>query len=255
MSRVFYPSVVLLFCFAATLFADHHGEKQYIELRYYYAKTNDGLAEIDAYLEHALVPALNRSGAQNVGVFRPDGGRSDAMRIVVIAHDSIGQFAALPEKLSADATYQAAAKEYMAKNDTTPLARIQSELLYAFDCWPKLKVPKRSTTEERIFELRIYESANERLGNLKVEMFNSGEVPIFLDSGVMPVFMGQAVAGDKMPNLTYLTVYEDQSAKDKAWEAFRAHPDWQVLKKVEKFQGTVSKIHKINLVPTAASQL
>ena len=95
----------------------------------------------------------------------------------------------------------------------------------------------------------------EKKGQLKVEMFHSGEVPIFLDSGVAPVFMGQALIGDKMPNLTYMTVYDNHTARESAWKKFSAHPDWQVLKEVKKYQNTVSKIHKSDWIPKSYSEL
>ena len=37
-----------------------------------------------------------------------------------------------------------------------------------------------TTNKNRVYELRTYESAHEKLGQLKVDMFNNGEVPIFL---------------------------------------------------------------------------
>ena len=116
---------------------------------------------------------------------------------------------------------------------------------------PKQKEDGRA----RLFELRIYESPTEKFGALKVEMFNSGEVPIFLDSGIMPVFMGQALIGDKMPNLTYMTAYDGEAERKAAWKKFVAHPDWQTLKAVEKYQGTVSTIHKSDWRPKSYSQL
>ena len=237
--------------------ADHHEEsKQYIELRYYHLKSQDAAKEADAYLSNALVPALNRAGVKQVGLFKEQEEKEQPLRLLVIAHDKISDFATLNRRLGKDQKYQEDAASYMGHmKKTTPLARIRSELLYSFDCWPKLKRPALSEDDGRIFELRIYESSTEKYGDLKVEMFNSGEVPIFLDCGVLPVFMGQAVAGDKMPNLTYMTAYEDAEAKGKAWKNFVVHPDWKVLSKVEKYKGTVSKIHKIDLVPMAASQL
>jgi hypothetical protein len=134
--------------------------------------------------------------------------------------------------------------------------RIESELLIGFDCWPQVAVSEQAKAQQpRLFELRTYESATEQLGHLKVEMFNSGEVDIFLDCGIDPVFMGQAVIGDKLPNLTYMTVYDNAAARDAAWQKFLAHPDWQTLKAVAKYQGTVSKIHKSDWVPKPYSDL
>jgi len=121
---------------------------------------------------------------------------------------------------------------------------------------PRVKIPELTRqNRDRVFELRTYESPTEHLGDLKVEMFNSGEVPIFLDCGILPVFLGQAIVGDLMPSLTYMTVYSSMEAKAKAWGKFPKHPDWLKLKEIPKYKGTVSKIHKWILVPVKGSQL
>ena len=250
-------AVFLLMTMTPAALADHHKEgKQYIELRYYTANSVEAAEELDSYLVDALVPALNRAGCESVGVFREEKTSSEPLRLVVIAHNKIDDFAGLNQKLAEDKTYQSTATSYMQRNKKqSPLIRIRTELLSSFDCWPALKDPTEEGETDKIYELRIYESSNEHFGNLKVEMFNAGEVPIFLDSGIMPVFMGQAVAGDVMPNLTYMTVYDNQAAKDKGWGNFRKHPDWKTLSSKPKYKGSVSKIHKINLVAVKGSQL
>lgn len=252
------PMALLFFTFLGSLcMADHHeGDKQLIEVREYRLTSPDETSKFDAYLTQALLPALNRAGSSTVGVFREEVEQEQPLRYVIFAHNTLADFKACNHKLAADDVYQTAAADYMALGQKqTPLVRIRTELLDSFDCWPNLKTPELAENPSRIFEMRVYESTNERFGNLKVEMFNAGEVPIFLDSGVIPVFMGQALVGDKMPNLTYMTVYENQAAKDKAWENFRNHPDWKVLSGVQKYKGTVSKIHKIDLLPVSGSQL
>ena len=256
MLRPNLASLLMLTFFANFLLADHHEEsKQYIELRYYHLKSADVAQEVDDYLIDALLPALNRAGSKNVGVLKPEDNESEPLRLVVIPHNKVEDFAQLNAKLGKDKEYQSAAKSYLAHNKkTTPLKRIRSELLNSFDCWPALKVPEVTSDDGRIFELRIYESSTQHFGDLKVDMFNNGEVPIFLDSGIVPVFMGQAIAGDKMPNLSCMTVYKDQASKDKGWKNFVSHPDWKVLSKNPKYKGTVSKIHKLNLVPMKGSQ-
>ena len=249
---------ILFLGFAATMaMADHHEtDKQFIEVRYYRFKSIEAAAKSDDYLVNALVPALNRAGSKQIGVLREEEQQEQPLRVVIIPHESVHAFAGLTDKLAGDEVYQSEAADYLQQSKrTTSLVRIQSELLYSFDCWPRLKLAKELQGGARIFELRIYESSTEHFGNLKVEMFNAGEVPIFLDSGIEPVFMGQALAGDKMPNLTYMTAYADQAAKDAAWDNFRKHPDWKVLSKKAKYKETVSKIHKLNLLPVDGSQL
>jgi hypothetical protein len=86
-------------------------------------------------------------------------------------------------------------------------------------------------------------------------MFNAGEVPIFLDCKIQPIFIGQAVIGGLTPSLTYLTSYANEDARTEAWKAFRAHPDWKTLSAEAKYQGTVNRIDKYVLVAKPYSQM
>src|SRR5262249_16689948 len=63
--------------------------------------------------------------------------------------------------------------------------RIENTLLRAFDALPTIDVPptdgKRAA---RIFELRTYESMNEKASNKKVGMFEGGEAGVFKRLGM-----------------------------------------------------------------------
>jgi hypothetical protein len=233
--------------------------QQYYEVRSYILGDQGDVAAIDQYLSEALLPALARQGIGPVGVLtNSENDQSGQGRIVVvIPYTSADQVATVKAKVEADAKYQADAAAYLGRDaKESPYQRIQSELLVAMDCMPQLKVPAGTIgNNDRVYELRVYESANERLGTLKVDMFNSGEVPIFLGSGIQPIFIGQALIGPQTPNLTYLTTYPDEEARNAAWKAFRVHPDWLVLKEVAKYKGTVSHIDKFILVPKSYSQM
>ncbi|MDA8743020.1 NIPSNAP family protein [Rubripirellula amarantea] len=232
---------------------------QMYEVRSYVLGENGDAAAVDKYLETALLPALARQDIGPVGVFKnaPSDETGSQRFVVVIPIDSPDALVTMNEKVSADADYQKAANEFLSRGPKSPAyARVQSELLVAMDCMKKLVVPEGATANaDRVFELRVYESANERLGNLKVEMFNEGEVPIFLDCGIIPIFIGQAVIGPQTPNLTYLTLYPNEEERLESWVKFREHADWKVLSVVPKYQGTVSRIDKFVLVPTSYSQI
>ncbi len=235
------------------------GVKQVLELRTYTLLNSAAEQQLDQYLEQALLPALVRQGLGPIGVFdqanEPTDGPIEVM--LLIAGPSAEAVTSATAKLADDAEYQEAAQPYSGTSFKKPLLqRIRSELLMSFDVWPQVTVPQQTQRAvDRLFELRSYESSTEQSGHVKVDMFNSGEVPIFLDSGIMPVFMGQVLIGEKMPNLTYMTVYDDTESRDKAWKTFIAHPDWQVLKEVEKYKDTVSRIHKSDWKPKNYSQL
>lgn len=232
---------------------------QYYEIRSYLLGKRGDADAIHEYLRDALLPAMHRQDAGPIGVFQnADEDESGSPRIVVvIPHETADSILICKKKLTEDAEYQKAAKSYLARGPkNSPYERIESELLVAMDCMPLLEVPKNQLNNpNRVFELRVYESANERLGELKVDMFNNGEVPIFLDCGIQPIFIGQAIIGPFTPNLSYLTTYPSEKARIEAWTAFRSHPDWQVLKKLSKYAGTVSTIHKYVMAPTDYSQI
>ena len=231
---------------------------QYYELIEYQGIEVSRLVELDAFLEKALIPAVNKMGIENVGALAletPVEGKTSLYLLLPLSNP--GQVATVLDALKKDEAFLSTGRTYLETDIKKPVySRMRSELLVAFDCFPKLVVPtQKAVKKDRIFELRVYESPTERMGALKVEMFNSGEVPIFLECGIKPVFFGQAIIGDRMPNLTYMTVYDNAEQRDESWKKFQSHPDWIKLKAVEKYAGAVSKIYKINLLPRSYSQL
>lgn len=114
---------------------------------------------------------------------------------------------------------------------------------------PELTSPR----SERVYELRSYEGATEKLYNLKVEMFNEGESALFQELGFNPVFFGEVLSSAHMPHLMYMTTHADTTAQQKNWDVFRSHPDWQVMKELDRYQNTVSGITKYLLYPTEYS--
>ena len=241
-------SALLMLNCLANVVAQTPNQQQLYEVRTYLLDDEANHNAIDDYLQNAYLPALARTGVGPVGVFSPSAADTNpgSRIIVVIPFADANQITQTRTKIKQDAEFRQASEAFLSSgNENPPYKRITSELLVAMDAMPKLVVPEGTLgNDDRVYELRLYESANERLGDLKVHMFNNGEVPIFLDSGIQPIFLGQGVLGPQTPNLTYLTVYPNDQARLKAWDTFRSHPDWQVLKVVPKYKGTVSKIDK-----------
>lgn len=250
--------IVTLFT-AALALADHHeGDRQYVEVRKYRLNAASDLAAVDAYMENALLPALERQGIGPVGVLSEAQPEAVPNVYLIIAYDSIEQFATHQEKLDADAAYQKAAADYfIVPKDQPRFARIESELLLSFKSWPRLQVPKQKKSgSERLFNLRTYENHSEHAGDVKVQMFNDGETPIFAKVGLDPVFMGRSIAGSMTPNLTYMVVVDDVAALEAGWKAFGAHPDWKKMSGMAKYKiASPSTIHNVWLRPRPYSGL
>lgn len=231
-------------------------KQEFYELRIY-RTTAAKKGIVSTYLEKALLPALHRQKIDRVGVFTRLDDESDASITVLVPYPTLEAFAALNPHLAADEAYQAAAREYFAQPKKDPAyARIESRLMKAFEGMPVIEMPAQSKPKKpRIFELRIYESHNEDAAWRKVEMFNKGEIQIMRDVKMAPVFYGEMLASSDVPNLTYMLSADDMKSHKEHWNAFRVHPDWQRMKKIRRYAGTVSRITSLHLKPTAYSQI
>lgn len=228
--------------------------REFFELRTYVLKPGKQPL-LDAYLKDALIPAWNRSGIKQVGVFTETPVPETPAVHVLIAYQSLEQMSGVAMKLETDADYQKAAADYLAIPATDAVYdRIESSLLHAFETMPTLESP---TKRGRLFNLRVYEGHNEYASKKKIEMFNKGEIAIFRRTGLTPVLFGEAILGARIPNLTYLLAFDDDTARTEAWNKFRVDPEWLKLKAMPEYEDKkiVSKITNKLLKPTEYSQI
>jgi hypothetical protein len=231
--------------------------REYYELRVYSLKDNTQQQMVEDHYQHAAIPAYNKTGSKNVGVFTEMKPEGQTKLYVVIPYQSIEDFSNAKNKLLSDKTYMDAANAYLNAPATAPAYdRIESSLLWAFP-----RMPEMATTtpgKPRIFELRRYESPSEAAGMKKIEMFNEGgEMDIFKKTGLRAVFFGQSVIGEYQPNLTYMLQFDDMADHDKSWGTFGSSPEWNKLKSIPDYADAklISKITPIFLTPTSYSQI
>jgi hypothetical protein len=228
---------------------------EFYELRVYTLKSAAQEKIIEDYFQNAAIPALNRLGSKNVGVFKELEPEGQTKIYVVIPFSSMDAYLGMEEKLAKDTAYQTAGASYLTAPASEPAYdRIQSSLLKAFVNMPKIEVPQKTP---RIFELRRYESASETAGKKKIEMFEKAEIDIFRKVGLTPVFFGETLIGEMRPNLTYLLTFDDMAEHDKNWKAFLADPEWKKISSLPEYANSkiVSRITRTFLVPTAFSQV
>jgi hypothetical protein len=240
-------------------------QPSFFQLKVYHLKDQAQEAQLDKYLQQAYLPAMHRAGITKVGVFKHSGEAVDAKNpapteqavFVFIPFKSYDEFFKLDQKLAKDKQYTAAAKEYIdAAHNGAPYDRIESTLMEAFAGMTNFSVPKlKSDASERIYELRSYESATEKLHLNKVDMFNKGEIELFERLGFNAVFYGRVVAGCRMPNLVYMTTFENRAERDAHWEAFRVDPAWKKMSSLPEYANNVSRNVTYLLRPTSYSDI
>lgn len=228
-------------------------EKEYYELRTYTLKFGGNRAALNQYLEETLIPALNRNGVKQVGVFEELSQDNPVKIYVLIPYPSLESFLKMPQQLAADATFAEAKKRYdMLPPEQQVFQRYDTWLLEAFDGIPQMKMPKQGN---RIFELRTYEGYSEDAVRRKVKMFNDEELPLFEEVGLHSVFFGNMIAGPAMPALTYMLYFENLEERDKNWDTFINHPEWKRMSALPEYANSVSNIIRVFLKPMSFSQV
>lgn len=234
-------------------------KREFYELRTYTCADAAQLKLVSDYLTKAFIPGMNRLGIRPLGAFVEKDPSANPLVHVLIPYSSLDQVVTVPAQLLADAAHRKAGAAYLEAEAKTPAyVRIESSLMAAFVGMPKLEVPPQAAgNRPRLLQLRTYESCGELAGQKKIEMFNGGEIGIFRRVGLTPVFFGETIIGTRRPNLTYMLVFDDLAAHDKAWGTFRANPDWLKLKAIPEYADAriVSKISKSLLVPLPGSQI
>ena len=234
-----------------SLSADGNGKKsEYYQLTVYYFTDAAQEKIIDQYLEKAYLPVLHRKGFHTVGVFKPIANDTAATKIiyVLIPFSSLEQAKDLPAQLLKDREYTEAGKEYLdALYNNPPYRRMENILMQAFALAPTMQLPKLTSPKaERIYELRSYESPSEKLNINKVKMFNEGgEIALFKRLNFNAIFYAEVIAGSHMPNLMYMTCFENRNDRDAHWKAFFESPEWKNLTSMPEYQHNVSKAEVI----------
>mgnify|MGYP001337984083 CR=1 FL=1 len=205
------------------------------------------------YLEKALIPALNKQGIKNVGVFGEIGKSDPAKIYVLIAYPSFEDYMPVNNKLKSDEEFIKSSAAYVQVPAEKPLYnRIKTSLLVAFDGLPAMKLPGKG---QRIFEVRTYEGYSEDAVRRKIKMFNDEEFTIFYRTKLNPVFFGEAIAGDALPCLTYMLHFSSMEERDRNWAAFSADADWKRVLADPQYANTVSNIRRVFLEPLPYSQI
>jgi hypothetical protein len=252
--------VVFLFLSLVSYVSMAAPPREYYELRTYRFKSTAQQERVEAYLEKALLPALHRLGFKKIGVFKPVETDTTYGKklIVLIPFRSLEDFEKVPEKLGKDKQYLADGKDYIdATYDNPPYARIETAILKAFTGMPESAVPSHKTpVSERVYELRSYEGHTEKIWRNKVQMFNEGdEVGLFKRLGFNAVFYAEVLAGSTMPNLMYMTTFENKASRDAHWEAFRQDAQWKQLSSMPEYKNNVSKNVTLFFRPTGYSDI
>lgn len=252
--------IIILFNLSKAGAAPSAKDSRFFQLKVYHYTTSQQEAMIDNYLQSEFIPSLHSSGISNIGVFKAiaNDTAADKKMYVFIPFSSLKQLENYALKVTSNDQSANAGSEYdTAHYDKPVFTRIENILLRAFEFMPKITPSKLTAAKgERVYELRSYESASEKIYRNKVHMFNQGrEIDIFSRLGFNPVFYSEVIFGSKMPNLMYMTSFENMQSREEHWKAFISDPAWKALSAMPQYQNNVSHSDIMFLRPTDYSEL
>jgi hypothetical protein len=235
--------------------ADSPSGREYYELRQFIVENAEQNKKVDTFLKEAALPAFNRLGLKPVGVFYPAEGISPIY--VIVPHPSAESVCTLNARLGQDSEFMSQGAEFIDAPASAPaFKRMENSLMVAFRGMPKMETPAQGP--DRVFQLRTYESPSVKTNLKKIEMFNdAGEIRIFREVGLAPVFFGQMLVGTKMPNLTYMLGFKNMDEQKAAWKRFLAHPDWKKLSAMPEYadKNILCGITNLSVIPAEYSQV
>lgn len=219
--------------------------REYYQLIIYHYTNTEQEQTIDQYLQAAFIPALQKRGLKTVGVFKPiaNDTAADKQIYLWIPLKDLTQVNTIPSSLLKDKSYLECGKQYLqAPHNKPAYQRMETYTAFAFELAPVHQRPKlNSDRSERIYEFRSYESPSELYYRNKVKMFNQGgEIALFKRLQFNAIFYAEVITGSHMPNLIYMTSFDNREEREKHWKSFVDDPEWKRLVALPEYQNNVS---------------
>ena len=232
---------VIMTCFAFKVEAQVN-DGQIQEWRLYNFQMGGSTAQFDRLMTIIVLPIYKELGIE-VGCFRENNVHTPVVYYFLFVYPSFDSYLKANDMLLKNSAFVEAMKQDAVANRPM-FFRYDSYLCRPFEGWKKV-TPVAGKT---VFEWRKYDSANIEAGTRKVQMFNQGEIDIFLECGVNPFCFGQIIAGKDMPGLIYVTHYDDMADRTASWDKFNRHPEWQRMRSAAEWANATIPNNRIVLL-------
>lgn len=230
---------------AISTFAKEQARDYYL-IQIYHCSTTKQITNIDAFLKNTLLPYMHENGIKKVGVFAPvdNDTATDKKLYVWVPFKNIQKLDELDQKIEAlDPMGKAAIIHLENADGSLPYTRIEKIITRAFKFQPEY-ITKSSLTKSsnRIYEYRSYESPTEAMHLRKVHMFNEGgEVTLFESLNFNAIFYSKVIAGSNMPNLIYMTSFNNMEDRNTHWKSFVEAPLWKKISVAPEYLNSVNR--------------
>lgn len=216
-------------------------------LEQFFMKNGPQTDRLNEFMSTAVLPALNEAHSGPKIYLQALVAPHMPQLAAIYGFESLDHMWQVHTRISQNKELMKKEEEFESRSEDT-FEYMNSALLEAADYSPEIVVPSKPPETPRVFELRVYHSPTWRQLQALHERFAGPEIKIFHRVGVHPILYSSTVIGPQLPNLTYLIPFENLAAREKAWNAFGADPEWVKVRKesVEK-HGQISSVIQISL--------
>jgi hypothetical protein len=248
MKKMFFPYAALfLFTIGFSLNANASPTpREFYLIQIYHCSTIAQVNGVDAYLKDVYLPYMHNAGIQKIGVFAPVVNDTAADKKVYVwlpmkSLEVLDQLDQAIEKL--DPMGKNAIVDLENADSSLPYTRLEKIVSKSFKLQGQYE--KKSSlikSPNRIYEFRSYESPTENAHLRKVHMFNEGgEIDLFKRLNFNAVFYSKVIIGSRVPNLIYMTSFNDMADRDAHWKAFSSSPEWKVISTMPKYLKAINR--------------
>lgn len=104
-----------------------------------------------------------------------------------------------------------------------------------------------------IYEIRVYEAHDGKAEAMRARFIDEVASKFFPRHGIE--LLGAFVSLNDGGRLTYMTRFEDEAAREKAWAAFSSDPEWGKVKAASEAQGPLLRQQTVSVLSPAISGL
>ena len=220
--------------------------RDYYLIQVYHCTTTKQIENIDAFLKNTFLPYLHKNGIKKIGVFAPlnNDTAADKKLYVWVPFKNIQKLDELDQKIEAlDPMGNAPIIHLETADASLPYTRIEKIITRAFKFQPQYATTSTLTkSSSRVYEYRSYESPTDAMHLKKVHMFNEGgEVKLFASLNFNAIFYSKVIAGSSMPNLIYMTSFNNMEDRNAHWKSFGEAPLWKKISAAPEYLNTVNR--------------
>ena len=246
MKNVLMTAMLLAFSICSIAKPVSNNPREYYMIQVYHCTSQKQINTIDAFMKSVYLPHLHSVGISKVGVFEPvdNDTAADKRLMVWIPLKSINEIDKLDniiEQLDPMGNNPLIHLEH--GDSSLPYSRIETTIAKAFKNQPQFSTKSDLVkSSARIYEFRSYEGPTEDMYLRKVHMFNEGkEIELFNKLNFNAIFYAKVIAGNRMPNLVYMTSFDNMDDRNAHWKIFGEDPTWKIISNLPQYLKTISK--------------